>query len=496
MASTTSTLTKILLCTSCLLNIDIISTNGFQVTLGPRDVRKYVGDSLRLMCAVTDHTNTHHHDPQIKYVWVIPRNDAGLVELTDTPGGGSSILTITDLQETDGGNYSCQAQTTTTTTHNTSRASVRIVVLPRGDFSHCDGDSFRCITSGHCINNRYKCDGRADCPRDASDETEQQCGREPCAGKLRCDDGRCLSPHLCCRELGQSPPNCTIRSTIVCCRQLVHPALLDQDLFYMNTQPSLQHQRTPQPHSTLVMGCIVAVANLVTVAIIVGVRYHLWRSNNNNNNTTWHLNRLRPFGLGSSPPHPHLHPHPPPPHPHGLRLATLLRPFGLGSSPPPHPHPPLLSSTDQYQLGSSTATADSLYVRRLPIPGLRSDLLSLEILQGQRHSQRPYGGVILCPPTHAQPPQYSQLHPHRPPHPQGPPPSYQQVVGAPPPPYYSGDDLTAAAGGGDGGGGGASDASSLSLLAPLLSTYNNNNNNNNEDINGNTPAPSPQPPTV
>lgn len=140
---------------------------------------------------------------------------------------------------------------------------------------------------------------------------------------------------------------------------------------------------------TLVAGCIVAVANLVTVGIIVGVRYHLWRSNGSTSRAHYHLNRLR---------------------------SATLRPFGFGSSL----NPP--STTDQYQLRS----ADTLYSRR--IPGLRSDLLSPEILREQRqqctHQQRPFtGGVVLCPPTNAQPPQYSQLPTAH----TGPPPAYHQV---------------------------------------------------------------------
>lgn len=131
-----------------------------------------------------------------------------------------------------------------------------------------------------------------------------------------------------------------------------------------------------------------AVANLVTVAIIVGVRYHLWRSNGTSSRAHYHLSRLR---------------------------SATLRPFGLGSSVSPP------STTDQYQLRS----ADSLYSRR--IPGLRSDLLAPEIVREQRQQcarqQRLFSGVVLCPPTNSQPPYYSQL----PTTPSGPPPSYHQA---------------------------------------------------------------------
>lgn len=135
-----------------------------------------------------------------------------------------------------------------------------------------------------------------------------------------------------------------------------------------------------------------AVANLVTVAIIVGVRYHLWRSNGISSRPHYRLSRLR---------------------------SATFRPFPWA---PSHSPP---STTDQYQL----RTADTLYSRR--IPGLRSDLLAPEIVHEQRqqcsHQQRQFsGGVVLCPPSHSQPPQYSQL----PTNPQGPPPSYHQVRSA------------------------------------------------------------------
>lgn len=39
-------------------------------------------------------------------------------------------------------------------------------------------------------------------------------------------------------------------------RFLLPTALLDQDLFYLETKPNLQHQKTPQPDSTLVMGML------------------------------------------------------------------------------------------------------------------------------------------------------------------------------------------------------------------------------------------------
>ncbi|KAG0727105.1 Low-density lipoprotein receptor-related protein [Chionoecetes opilio] len=382
---------------------------------------------MSLTCSV-DFEGDEKTNPEID--WVIPTNSEERVQLVES--AHTLRVAISDLTETDSGNYTCSLKPEPNTV---IKASVTVVVLARGQMSHCSPNKFSC-GSGSCIAMRYKCDGTADC-LDGWDESQTHCGLDTCAGKLACDDGRCLSHKLCCRERDLTPPNCTIMATIQCCRQLVHPALLDPDLYYMDYKQSLQQHRNQQPDSTLVMGCIVAVANLVTVAIIVGVRYHLWRSNGLSARPHYRLSRLR---------------------------SATLRPFGWGSSLSPP------STTDQYQL----RTADTLYSRR--IPSLRSDLLAPEIVQEQRQQfsrqQRQFsGGVVLCPPSHhSQPPQYSQL----PNTPQGPPPAYHQVVGAPPPPYCSRDDLNQ---------GGFGDNSPLAILTPLLPS--NFQINNNGDINGN-----------
>ena len=48
--------------------------------------------------------------------------------------------------------------------------------------SVCGVTRFRCVASNKCIYNRYMCDGVADCPDDASDESEELCSGECSSG--------------------------------------------------------------------------------------------------------------------------------------------------------------------------------------------------------------------------------------------------------------------------------------------------------------------------
>ncbi|KAF2367255.1 Low-density lipoprotein (LDL) receptor class A repeat [Trinorchestia longiramus] len=210
--------------------------------------------------------------------WVIPINDVTRVSEEhlgsgDLSGIASVRVLVHRLQEADAGNYTCEVP------QLQRRAVVQLHVLHRDVVQRCGVSSFQCST-GECILLRFVCDAKPDCPH-ATDELSEHCGfGDVCRNKLRCDDGRCMDPSRCCRgpvSPQSTPLNCSVNPSIHCCRQLIHPAALDQDLFYLSTRPR-PHVRPgffSQP-SPLFIGTLVALANIGTVCLVLTLRRRFW----------------------------------------------------------------------------------------------------------------------------------------------------------------------------------------------------------------------------
>lgn len=110
----------------------------------------------------------------------------------------------------------------------------------------CQSKFLQC-SSGHCIPQRYLCDGRQDCPEGSDEETgrcgmcihfqRRDCflneylflripfstGRDVCGGKIRCADGRCIPKSLCCYP--NEDAACKATYVLPCCMQFLRHRL-------------------------------------------------------------------------------------------------------------------------------------------------------------------------------------------------------------------------------------------------------------------------------
>ncbi|XP_018020922.1 uncharacterized protein LOC108677237 [Hyalella azteca] len=210
--------------------------------------------------------------------WIIPINDVSRVSEEqlgsgELVGAVSKRVLVHRLQEADAGNYTCEVP------QLQRSAVVQLQVLHRDVVQRCGLSSFQCST-GECILLRFVCDAKPDCPQ-GTDELAEHCGLgDVCRNKLRCNDGRCMDPSRCCRGPASSvtkPLNCSVNPSIHCCRQLIHPAALDQDLFYLSTRPR-PHTRESifSDPSPLLIGTLVALANICTACLLLTLRRRFW----------------------------------------------------------------------------------------------------------------------------------------------------------------------------------------------------------------------------
>ncbi|KAB7497778.1 hypothetical protein Anas_12218 [Armadillidium nasatum] len=308
-----------------LLLIAFVYGDKLLIEPDAKVITKYEGDSINLTCSYEDERNNDKErfssldvltlstsNPTLN--WILPSNGQNRVRVKDEKGKVS--LLIEDLTESDHGNYTCHYIAENNNLLKSS--SIYLAVLPRPD---------------------------------------------PCFGKLSCEDKRCLSPHECCIESSKSPPNCTISPSIRCCRQLIHPALLDQDLYFLASRPNV-NKEIMYYHtaiSLIIVGFMLLIA-CITIAVVFSIRYRFCRLMTTSQGN-WHRTP-------------------------SWNVCNTQRILG-----PSQQHP-----TDQYLLQSSTGGVfdRSGYIRR--IPGLRSDLFSPNVLRSQNVED---STIVLVPISHS-----------------------------------------------------------------------------------------------
>ncbi|KAL5007538.1 hypothetical protein ScPMuIL_016344 [Solemya velum] len=166
-----------------------------------------------------------------------------------------SELHIKKVDKSDAGKYRCFFNNSDVYINVT----LTIWVHSKESGAYCDHTQFRCSEQSYCIFSLYRCDGYEDCP-DKSDE--QDCNGDPCAGKVRCKSGRCVSKeHKCdardCGDLSKKSCQTTIPTTGIISVVSEEPATDNaDDMTWLKTTVYS------------VIGCAVGVVLFISVVVI------------------------------------------------------------------------------------------------------------------------------------------------------------------------------------------------------------------------------------
>ncbi|XP_069691221.1 uncharacterized protein [Periplaneta americana] len=228
------------------------------------------GDTLNLTCKVTSANNISI--PRFKLTIQTPYNPQNSMNRIHQNESYNSLnIVVQNLQESDSGDYKCQAKNDDE--EQTQLQQVVLVVVKNK--KPCGPQSYQCLT-GICIMKRYLCDGYRDC-KGGEDESEEECGPNPCESKLHCEDHRCIPIDWCCNSYHDV--NCTVRVLPQCCNQLSKP-FMDHDAAYINEQQpqGINDMGFLQTTIYTVVGCAMAFMFIATILVIAICRVHMKRS--------------------------------------------------------------------------------------------------------------------------------------------------------------------------------------------------------------------------
>lgn len=257
--------------------------NNIVVTISPEEdsITKRVNEDLNLVCRVTDEniaqireypsSSSTEFTCRYTLTWTLPiKLVSKKARISYFQGCNELIVTVHQLQKEDSGLYICEV----TGESVNVRHPVSVTVQSRKNT--CLGAFFPCknMGKGMCIFPQYVCDGFEDCPG-GSDEDPDLCGKNPCEGKITCEDGRCIPVERCCNPLLSS--DCPKNYRVSCC----------QKFFPIDQKKSAVASNVHQPYRNLsflqstvytIVSCAIAFIFITTVMVVAICRIHMRKS--------------------------------------------------------------------------------------------------------------------------------------------------------------------------------------------------------------------------
>lgn len=280
-----STLDKVLL---GFQEMNLVVVDSISQEENPAHLLKFLNDSLVLGCYLKN--NSEDNDINLKWIYYRSTfdaidddfsNESSIAKPYDIVNeNGTLKLHISNLQHVHNGKYKCEARINDSEVYN---QNVTLIVKSKPS---CD-KKFDC-DGNQCISSIFKCDGVVDC-KTKSDESPEICGPNPCEGRIKCSNGRCI-PEEWCEPCDPQKINCTNRYTHDCCPNQViinfPKGLIYGDGSYpgryndydrLNMQ---QHYDINFIQTTIytIIGCALVFMIIGTVLVVAICRIHMKRS--------------------------------------------------------------------------------------------------------------------------------------------------------------------------------------------------------------------------
>lgn len=266
----------------------IVVTDSSSKKENPIYLVKYEDEPLELTCSFKNNSEeelplhwrikSSDDNRTIEEIGDVSVNETSVAESQNiTLENGTLRLYLSHLQIGDSGIYMCSSINSTELLNHT----ITLIVRPKR--ISCD-KKFEC-EDNQCISNIFKCDGVIDC-KSRNDEAEEICGKNPCDGKIKCNNGRCI-PKDWCKPCDPSRWNCTNRHRPDCCPQLGPYTYIPNDGSYPQRyndfgdhSNSLHRYDINFVQTTIytIIGCALVFMIIVTILVIAICRVHMKRS--------------------------------------------------------------------------------------------------------------------------------------------------------------------------------------------------------------------------
>ncbi|CAL1547382.1 unnamed protein product [Lymnaea stagnalis] len=193
---------------TCCCFILVSANQKNLLILSDKQIQGVEGGAIQVHC-------TAHVTSRVDSLkWIGPNSERGDYGMQQyQPNSTTVTMRFQSLRPSDAGHYSC-VLVMDNGGEETAQFNLLVENKESGSAT-CSVTQFKCKKSKHCVFIRYRCDGKDDC----GDGSDEDCDTDPCLGKFRCNNTRCVPQNeLCdrldnCGDFSDEGAICSIKAT-------------------------------------------------------------------------------------------------------------------------------------------------------------------------------------------------------------------------------------------------------------------------------------------